>query len=77
MSIADEKEILTHITEIRLCLQRIESTQEVNTKDIEKHIKRTDILDSKVHKIQVLIYLGAGAGIAEYGHNALKLLGLL
>lgn len=44
--------------------------------DIRHHIKRTDILESKVQRIWYLVLLGAGAGIAEFGPGLFKLLGV-
>ena len=44
--------------------------------DVRHHIKRTDILESKVQRIWYLVLLGAGAGIAEFGPGLFKLLGV-
>lgn len=45
--------------------------------DVRHHIKRTDMLESKVQKIWYLVVLGAGAGLAEWGPSILKILGVL
>lgn len=72
-----EDQILAHITEIRVCLTRIEGDIERNTDDLEEHIKRTNILDSKLKKMETLLYVGAGIGLALYGPQFLKLVGIM
>jgi len=72
-----EDKILDHITEIRICLTKMEKDVRENTKDLAHHIKRTDTLQDKMRRVEILLWLGAGAGLAQYGPAALKLLGVL
>ena len=50
---------------------------EQNTKDLSEHIRRTNILEGKMQKIIYLLILGAGIGMALYGPEALKLIGII
>lgn len=72
-----EDQILEHITEIRVCLTRIEGDIERNTDDLEEHIQRTNILENKLKKLEILLYIGAGIGLALYGPQFAKLVGII
>lgn len=72
-----EKEILKELSDIKVELVRMSGTLERNTDDVAEHIKRTNALEKKIRKMEILIWCGAGAGIAEYGGSILKLIGIL
>jgi hypothetical protein len=72
-----EDQILEHVTEIRITLTKIQGEVEKNTEDLSEHILRTNLLQDKMRRVEVLLWLGAGAGIAQYGPSVLKLLGVL
>ena len=59
------------------CSTRMEVHVERNTDDLKYHIKRTNIIESKLQKIVYLLLIGAGIGVALYGPTAFKLLGIL
>ena len=56
---------------------RMEVHIERNTDDLEYHIKRTDIIESKMQKMIYLLLIGAGIGLSLYGPQVFKLIGIL
>ena len=59
------------------CLIRMEVNVDRNTDDLAEHIKRTNLIESKMQKIIYLLILGAGIGMALYGPEALKIIGII
>jgi hypothetical protein len=49
----------------------------VNTANLETHIKRTDILQSRQHKLLIMAALAMGASAIEFGPSLLRFFGLL
>lgn len=45
--------------------------------DVAHHIKRSDMLETQQRKIMYLLLIGAGIGIALYGPELFKLIGIL
>ncbi|MCK5605127.1 hypothetical protein KAR91_24770 [Candidatus Pacearchaeota archaeon] len=64
------------IDKIDESLNRVEINVDRNTRDVEVHIKRTNIIESKLQKMIYLLMIGAGIGIALYGPQFIKILGL-
>jgi len=50
---------------------------ERNTKDLAHHIKRTNLLESKVQKVWYVALIALGAGLVVYGPKVFKLIGIL
>lgn len=59
--------IIDILTDIRIDVAK-------NTVDLSHHIKRSDLLQEQQKKIVMLLYVGAGIGIALYGPEFIKLL---
>ena len=68
---------MEQLNNIYKSIHNIEKTLATMEVDVRHHIKRTDMLESKVQKIWYLVVLGAGAGLAEWGPSILKILGVL
>jgi len=64
------------IDKLQECTTRMEVHVERNTDDLSIHIKRTNILEGKLQKIIYLLMIGAGVGIALYGPQFFKLIGI-
>lgn len=69
--------VMEKLEDIREELARINVVQAKMEKEIAYHIRRTDLLESKVNKVWYLVLLGAGFAMAEYGATILKLMGLI
>lgn len=48
-----------------------------NTVDLAHHIKRSDKLEDKMQRMVYLLAIGAGIGLALYGPDVLKLIGII
>ena len=70
-------EIQSTQAEMRLTQATMAKDVSQNTEDLSEHIKRTNILEGKLQKIIYLLILGAGIGIALYGPDVIKILGIL
>lgn len=73
---SNEDKILHTLTEIKVDVAEIKKDVSVNTEDLSEHIRRTNILESKLQKIIYLLFVGAGIGIALYGPEFIKLIGV-
>lgn len=75
----DEKvdKCLTHIHEIQLSQVNTEHTLTRNTEDIEKHIRRTDLLEKKLSKVYTFALIAGGFVAAKYGTEIMKIAGIL
>lgn len=65
------------VDKILVSVIKMEGNVERNTQDLAHHIKRTNLIEGKLQKIIYLLWLGAGIGVALYGPQAFKLIGLL
>jgi hypothetical protein len=68
---------LEAIHRIELVLTRISHDVEINTSDLNEHIKRTNLLEKKLTKIYTVMLIGAGFAMAQFGPEILKLLGVI
>lgn len=68
--------ILDIVTEIKIDQAEMRKDVSQNTDDLAEHIRRTNLLEGKLQKIIYLLMVGAGIGIALYGPEAFKLIGL-
>ena len=59
------------------CLIRMEVNVDRNTDDLAEHIRRTNAIEGKLQKIVYLLVLGAGIGLALYGPEVLKIIGII
>jgi len=64
-------------TGIQKELVKIWATLHRNTEHLDEHMKRTNILESKIQKIVTIFYIVVGIGIGRYGLSILKLLGVI
>lgn len=68
---------LEGIHRIELTLKDMQHDVEINTADLNEHIKRTDLLEKKLTKIYQVMLIGAGVAIAHFGPDIIKYLGIL
>ena len=74
MSEAKIDKCLYGIHRIEVIQTAMQKDQAHNTKEIERHIKRTDLLEKKLGKIYTVMLIGAGVAIASLGPEIATLL---
>lgn len=61
--------------EQNLTLKGLSVLRETDSKNLEIHIKRTNILESKLNKIVLVLVLGLGAAAYHFGPALLRFFG--
>lgn len=65
------------INEVRLEQVKMNAVLLRNTQDVEKHIKRTDLLEKQVKKVFVFAIFSAGVITARFGPDIFKVLSVI
>jgi len=73
----DKIEILQAIHEIHIDQVKMAGVLEENAKDIQEHIRRTNLLEKKVSKVFMFAIFSAGVVAARYSPEIIKILGVL
>ena len=68
---------LENQTTMLLTLTKHESILDRNTEELEEHIRRTNLLESKVKKIFTFALVAGGFVAAKYGTEILKIVGVI
>jgi hypothetical protein len=68
---------LEGIHRLELQMTKLVSEVEINTDDLAEHIKRTELLETKLGRIYQFMLIGLGILIAEFGPDLIKILGAL
>jgi hypothetical protein len=77
MSQTKIEKCLDGIHKIEVVLTAMQKDVNTNTSDLAEHMKRTDLLEKKVSKVYVGVWIGAGFAAAHFGPEIIKYLGLL
>ena len=60
-----------------ITLEKLNVLREVDSVNLETHIKRTDLLQKGQNKLYILIYLAIGGAAVYFGPTVLRFLALL